>query len=107
MFRSLQLALHERFVDNELGGDIGEFAPLPRLHLLAHRLKVPLHAIDTHRNVIDQRERLRVFREHRREHTRDNVAKLSTALTCDPFIPGPPAMFPIYRTRASNSHGLK
>ena len=71
MFRSLQLALHERFVDNDLGGDIGEFAHLPRLHLLAHRLKVPLHAIDTHRNAIDQRERLRVFREHRRKHIAD------------------------------------
>src|SRR5258708_28242058 len=75
MFRSLQLALHERFVDNDLGGDIGEFAHLPRLHLLAHRLKVPLHAIDTHRNAIDQRERLRVFREHGSEHACDNVSE--------------------------------
>jgi hypothetical protein len=28
-------------------------------------------------------------------------------LTCDPFIPGPARMLPIYRTRVSNSHGLK
>src|SRR5260370_7575427 len=64
MFRSLQLALHERFVDNDLGGDIDEFAQLPRLHLLSHRLKVPLHAIDTPRNPTYQKEPLQLFRAH-------------------------------------------
>src|SRR5260370_42446228 len=56
MFLSLQLALHERFEDNDLGGDIGEFAHLRRLHLLANRIKVSLQSIDTHRNEIYQRE---------------------------------------------------
>ena len=37
-------------------------------HLLSHRLKVSLHPINTNRKGVDERERLRVFREHRREH---------------------------------------
>ncbi len=48
--------LHERFVDDPLGGDIGEFAFLPGFHSLSHRLKVPLHAINANRDAIDQRE---------------------------------------------------
>jgi hypothetical protein len=36
MFRGLELALHERFVDDDLGGDIGEFASLPGFDLLSH-----------------------------------------------------------------------
>jgi len=34
--------------------DIGEFESLAHFHLLAHGLEVPLHAIDTNGNAIDQ-----------------------------------------------------
>ena len=98
--RSFESAFDERLVDDYFRCDIRQLTSLPRVHLLAHGLEVALHSIHPDRNAIDQRERLRVFRDHRRKHARDNVAKLklSTALTGDPFIPGPPAMFPIYRT---------
>ena len=77
MFWSFKVAFHERFVDDDFCPDIGEFAPLPCLCLLSHRLKVPLHPIHSDRHAIDQRERLRVFGKYRRKHARDNVAKLS------------------------------
>jgi hypothetical protein len=35
--------------------------------LLSHRFEIPLHAVDADRNAVDERERLRVFRENRRE----------------------------------------
>jgi hypothetical protein len=41
-----RLAFDEGFLDEYLGGDIGEFAPLPRLHLFAHGLEVALHSVD-------------------------------------------------------------
>src|SRR5229473_1851262 len=56
--------LHKRLVDDHLGGDVGEFAFLPGFHLLSHRLKASLHSVDTNRNAVNERERLRVFREH-------------------------------------------
>jgi hypothetical protein len=40
MFRSLQLAFDESFVDHDFRSDIGEFASLPRFDLLSHRVKV-------------------------------------------------------------------
>jgi hypothetical protein len=49
-----RLAFDERFLDEYLGGDIGEFAPLPRLHLFAHGLEVALHSVDPDRNAINQ-----------------------------------------------------
>ena len=109
VFWSFQSALDECLVDDHLGGHIRQFTSLSGFHLLSHRLKVPLHSINPYRDAVDERERLRVFCKHGREHAGDNVAKLKlgTALTCDPFIPGPPAMFPIYHTSASNSHGLE
>jgi hypothetical protein len=55
---SFEFPLDESFVDRHLGADIGEFAPLPGFHLLPHGFKVPLHPIDTHRDAVDQRERL-------------------------------------------------
>jgi hypothetical protein len=71
----LQFAFHERLVDDYLRGDVGEFSPLPRLDLLSHGLEVALHPVNSDRYAIDQRERLRVFGEHRRKHTGDNVSK--------------------------------
>src|SRR5260370_17375718 len=68
---------------------VGDFTSLPGFDLFLHGVEIALHPIDAYRDAIDERERLRVFREHGGEHARDNVAKrkLSTALTCDPFHP--------------------
>jgi len=60
--------LHECLVDHHFRSDIREFASLPGLYLLAHRLEVPLHAIHAYRNAINERERLRVFGKHRSKH---------------------------------------
>src|SRR5258708_15942435 len=76
---SFEFTLHKRLVDDHLGGDVGEFAPLPCLHLLSHGLKASLHSVDTNRNAVNERERLRVFREHRGKHAGDNVTKSSDA----------------------------
>lgn len=46
-------ALDECLVDDHLGGDVRQFASLPRLHLLLHGLEVPLHPIDSDRDAID------------------------------------------------------
>jgi hypothetical protein len=44
---------------------------LPSLHLLSHGLEVALHAIDAHRDAVDKRKRLRVFRQNRRKDCRN------------------------------------
>src|SRR6266567_5043111 len=64
VLRSLEVTLDERLVDDHLRSDIRQFTPLPGLHLLPHRLEVPLHSINANRDAVDERERLRVFREH-------------------------------------------
>lgn len=64
MLRSLKFALDERLVDDDLGGDIRQFTPLPRLDLLSHGLEIPRHPVHADRDAIDERERLRVFCEH-------------------------------------------
>src|SRR5216683_3329779 len=69
--------LHKRLVDDHLGGDVGEFAFLPGFHLLSHRLKASLHSVDTNRNAVNERERLRVFREHRGKHAWNNASELT------------------------------
>jgi hypothetical protein len=52
-------------VDDDLGGDVRQFTSLPCVHLLSHEFKVALHSVDADRDAIDERERLRVFRQHR------------------------------------------
>ena len=69
VFGSFESSLDKRLVDDHFRGDVGQFAPLPGFHLFPHRLKVSLHSININRNAVDERERLRVFREHRREGT--------------------------------------
>ncbi len=71
--RRFEFAFDERLVDHHLGGDVSQLVLLPKLHLLLHGFEVPLHPGDTHRNAVDQRERLRVFSEHRRKHTWDDI----------------------------------
>lgn len=82
---NLQLALHERLIDDYFGGDVGEFASLPGFHLLAHGFEVSLHSIDTDRNTIDQRKQFRVFSEHRRGFSLINFSQeipCSTPVHC-------------------------
>ena len=57
----------KRFVDNDLRYNIGEFSPVPSLHLLSHRLEVALHPVNVNGDTVDQRERLRVFGKRGRE----------------------------------------
>jgi hypothetical protein len=75
VFRSFQLALHERFIDDDFGRHICQFTPLPGFDLLSHRFEIPLHPVHTNRDAVDERERLRVFRQDWREHASDNVSK--------------------------------
>src|SRR5713226_6514786 len=83
---SFEFTLHECLVDDHLGGDVRQFTSLPRFHLLSHRLKVSLHSVNTNRKGVDERERLRVFREHRSEHTRDNVTESNSASISGPTL---------------------
>ncbi|MGA7629729.1 MAG: hypothetical protein WCB11_03120 [Terriglobales bacterium] len=69
MLWGLQLAFYECLVDHNLRGDIGESTPLPQLNLLTHRPEIPLHSVNTDRNAVDQRERLRVLGENGRKDT--------------------------------------
>jgi hypothetical protein len=77
---SFEFSLHKGLVDDHLGGDVGQFTSLPGFHLLSHRLKASLHSVDTNRNAVDERDRLRVFREHRGKHSWDNVSKTEARL---------------------------
>jgi hypothetical protein len=83
VFGSFQFALDERLINNYFRGDIGEFASLPCLDLLSHRLEVALHPINSDRYAIDQRERLRVFGEYRSEHATNGQGDETT----DPGVP--------------------
>ena len=74
---SFQSALDKRLVDDHLGSDVRQLAPLPRFDLPSHRLEVSLHSVDPDRDAIDERERLRVLCEHRRKHSRDNFCELT------------------------------
>lgn len=56
VFRSLQFALQERLTDDHYRRDMCEFASLPCFYFLAHRFEAALHAIDTDRNAVNQRE---------------------------------------------------
>jgi len=66
---SFQLGFDKRLVDDYLGADVCQLTSLPRLHLLSHGLEVPLHPINAHRDAVDEREGLRMFRQDRGEHT--------------------------------------
>jgi hypothetical protein len=73
VFGSFQFALNKRLVNDYLGGDVRQFTSLPCFDLLSRRLEVALHSVDPNRDAVDERERLRVFREHGSECARDNV----------------------------------
>jgi hypothetical protein len=46
VFGSFQSAFDESFVDDHFRRDVRQFAPLPGLHLLSHRLEIALHSVD-------------------------------------------------------------
>jgi hypothetical protein len=50
---SFEFTLHKRLVDDHLGGDVGQFTSLARFHLLAHRLEIALHPVNTDRDAVD------------------------------------------------------
>jgi hypothetical protein len=54
MSGSFESALDECFVDDHLSSDVRQFAPLPGLHLLAHRLEVALPPVDANRDSVDE-----------------------------------------------------
>src|SRR5712692_362514 len=81
VFWSLESALDKRIVDDHFGGDVRQFTSLPSFHLLSHRLKVSFHAVNTNRDAVNERERLRVFREHGRKHAWDNASELAWSRT--------------------------
>jgi len=53
-----QFAFYKSFVNDRLRGDVGQFTFLPGFDLLSHRLEVPWHSINAHRDAVDERERL-------------------------------------------------
>ncbi len=75
VFRRLQFALHKCLVEDHLGSDVRQFTSLPSFDLISHRFEVSLHSINTNRDAIDERKRLRVFCEHESEPARDNVSR--------------------------------
>jgi hypothetical protein len=87
VFWSLQSALDKRLVDDDLGGDVRQFASLPCFDLLSHRLEVSLHPAHTDRKAVNERERLRVFREDGRKHAWDNVTKVVRRVYFGPTLP--------------------
>src|SRR5260370_466678 len=75
VLRGFESPLDECLVDDYFCSHVRQFTPLPGFHLLSHRLEVSLHSVDSNRDAVDERERLRVFRQHPREHARDTVSQ--------------------------------
>jgi hypothetical protein len=78
---SFQSALNESLVDDHLGGHIRQLTSLPLLNLLPHGFEVALHPIDSNGDAVDERERLRVLCQHRRELAQDNVSTFCVRLS--------------------------
>ena len=64
MFGNLQLAFDEGFVDEEFGGDVGQFALAPGGNLLLHGFEASLHTVNADGDRIDQGEGFRMFGEN-------------------------------------------
>ena len=63
-----QLAVHKRGIQDQLRLVIADLRLPPLFHLTLHRLEVPLNALDTHGERVDEIEALRVLGQDRREH---------------------------------------
>src|SRR5579864_3092037 len=85
-------------LDDDLGRDVRQFPSRPRLHLLTHGLEIALHPIDTYRDAIDERERLRVFRKHRSEHAWDKVANPTENIVARDGVEPPTPTFSDWRS---------
>ena len=66
-----------RKVETNIGGDVGEFAPLPSF-LSTHGLQVALRPVHADCDTVDERKRLRVFCKYRRKHATDDVSRFSS-----------------------------
>src|SRR5260370_7527390 len=58
LFRGFQFALDDCLVDDHFRRDVGEFAFLPSLYLLSHRVAVPLHPPNPHQHSLYARDLL-------------------------------------------------
>ena len=64
MFGNIEFAFDEGFVDEEFGGDVGEFVLAPGVDLVLHRFEVALHAVDADGDGIDEGEGFGMFGEN-------------------------------------------
>ncbi len=70
-----QRAISRCLVDDHLRRDVRQFTSLPRFQL-SYRLEVSLHSVNTNRDAVDERERLRVLGEYGSEYACDDVSEL-------------------------------
>jgi len=64
MFGNFEFALDEGFVNEEFGGNVGEFTLAPGRDLLLHGFEASLHAVDADGDGIDEGEGFGVFGEN-------------------------------------------
>src|SRR5260370_11200340 len=76
VFRGVELTFYECPVDDQFRCVVRQARPFPFLDLFPHRLKVPLHAVHSHREDVHETHMFGVLGEHGREHARDDVSKL-------------------------------
>src|SRR5713101_5630660 len=76
VFRGVELTFHECPVDDQFRCVVRQARPFPFLDLFPHRLKVPLHAVHSHREDVHETHMFGVLGEHGRKRSRDNVSKL-------------------------------
>jgi hypothetical protein len=67
----IELAIHKRRVEDQLRLGIADLGLAPRFDLALHRLEVPLDAVNSNGEGIDQVEALGVLCQDRREHIAD------------------------------------
>ncbi len=64
MFGNFEFTFDEGFVDEEFGGDVGEFALAPGRDLLLHGFEASLHPVDADGDGIDEGEGFGMFGEN-------------------------------------------
>ena len=64
MFGNFEFAFDEGFVDEEFGGDVGEFTLAPGRDLLLHGFEAALHPVDADGDGIDEGEGFGMFGEN-------------------------------------------
>jgi len=76
-FRSVELAINKGRVEDQLRLSISDLRLVPRLDLALHWFEVPLDAVYSNRERIDEVEGLGMLGQDRSEHAGDNVTKSS------------------------------